>query len=159
MLPSDGMRRPAITAMTTHSHIIRNTQRPALYGRRFEIRWNALHGAAQEASDAARRSCFTIALEPVNEQHALLECSLLRGESHRTILPRQTVSCHIVEDGALTHVDVSLEGRRLLAVTIRDESQLLYAQSPLAAEAGLPPGTCDPATLVLPHIRHDAVSA
>jgi hypothetical protein len=140
---------------------------PALSGRRIEVRWSAIVAASSELFQAAagtrpRAHCrlrFVIALQLVTSRRAMIEAWLEMPSGPRIILRRQPVTCTVHIQGRLLHVDAHLDGRRVLALSLKSTDRVMYARSPLPADAGFSPGACDPPTARLLAAEPDVASA
>lgn len=140
---------------------------PALAGRRIEVRWSAIVASSSDLFQppaGARRAAhcrlsFVIALQLVNDRRALIEAWLETPSGLRTMLRRQPVACAASIHGRLLHVDAHLDGRRVLALSLVPGDRIMYARSPLPAEAGFAPGACDPPTACLLAAERDVASA
>lgn len=58
------------------------------------------------------------------------------------VLGRRRGSSRAMHEGRWSHLDVWLDGRRVLALSMAEEGQPGYARSELLAGAGLTPGSC-----------------
>jgi hypothetical protein len=149
----------------------------ALAGRCIRVRWSAVLAASTDRLEVCREQdrahcvvTFVIALQFVDDHHALLEAWLRTPAGIRNTLPRQPVICEVAADdrpGGLLHVDAHLDGQRVLAVSLdpscdgngSGHGRLMYAQSTLPADAGFTPGACDRPTATILAAEQDAVSA
>ncbi|MDY7110043.1 MAG: hypothetical protein SYC29_15535 [Planctomycetota bacterium] len=139
----------------------------ALSGRRIEVRWSAIVAASSTLfqADAGARSTahcrlrFLIALQLVTARRAMIEAWLQTPSGPRITLRRQPVTCSVRIQGRLLHVDAHLGGRRVLAVSLKSADRVMYARSPLPADAGFAPGACDPPSARLLAAEPDAASA
>jgi hypothetical protein len=150
--------------MTHASPIAKDSSTAALAGRRVEVRWSAVRVTLDGAA-AVERVAFVIALEPVDDGHALLEAWLETAAGAHVTAAREPVHCHAVRDGSLLHLDAFRDGERLLAVSLDPAvpsgtaGSILYARSPLLTPAGLVPGGYDPPTARVVSAGRDAASA
>jgi len=153
--------------MTISSTSLTDLTLPALGGRRVEIRWSAIVASSSNlfqppagARSAAHcRLRFIIALQLVSDRRALLEAWLEAPSGPRTILRRQPVACTASIHGRLLHIDAHLDGQRVLALSLVPPDRIMYAGSPLLAEAGFAPGACDPPIARLLAAERDVASA
>ena len=153
--------------MTISSTSLADLTLPTLAGRRIEVRWSAVVSSSSDLFQppaGARRAAhcrlrFVLALQLVNDRRALIETWLQSPSGLRTILRRQPVACAVSSHGRLLHVDAHLDGRRVLALSLASADRIMYARSPLPAEAGFAPGACDPPTARLLAAEPDVASA
>jgi hypothetical protein len=155
--------------MTATPHKIPHRTARRHVGRTIRVQWSATIAAPRDrmkvCADRGSSVCevsFVTAIELVSEHHALLEAWIAAPAGERPVLRRQPVTCTIASDDGLLHVDAELEGRCVLALTLEtvgEGERVLYARTPLLAEAGFAPGAHDPPIAVLTAEQHDAASA
>ena len=154
---------------TTSHHSMAELTGPALVAGGVQIRWSAVvAGDGSESPTGTLRPrpiAFVVTLQSVDEHHALLEAWLETPSGLRNTFRRQPVTCVVTIDEGFVHVDAHLDGQRLVALSFahpgaNDRHQrVLYARTPLLAEAGLAPGAYDPPTARLLAPEQDAASA
>ena len=156
--------------MTSH-HSLAELTGPTLLAGGVQVRWSAVvagHGDAPASRPGALRPrpiAFVVTLQSVDEHHALLEAWLETPTGLRNTFRRQPVTCAVTLDEGFVHVDAHLDGQRLVALSFAHpgandrHERILYARTPLLAEAGLAPGAYDPPTARLLAPEQDAASA
>jgi hypothetical protein len=137
--------------VTIIEHIIASPHRPttgALTGVR--VRWACVARACAAAVGApaapplAPDGCVTLAAHLLDGETAEIECWIECAGERVTVLAPQRARCVSAESGGCRHIDIRLGARRILAMTIDAASaRVLYCQSDLLAEMGLPGGACD----------------
>jgi hypothetical protein len=153
--------------MTLSPTMLTDLTLPALSGRRIEVRWSAIitsssklfQPAANARSAAHSRVGFVIALDLVSDRRGMIEAWLETPSGPRPILRRQPVRCATRIQGRLLHVDAHLDDQRVLALSLKPANEIMYARSPLPAEAGFAPGSCDPPTARILAAEPGAASA
>ena len=118
-----------------------------------EIRWTSRGAPSAE---------LVVTLEVVDLVRALIESWLDRGGGSRTaIVTRRTVPCTITEDDEFVHLDVRLEGRRAVAISLaRADDGPHYVHCDLGAETGIGRGGAyDPPTVRRLVAEPDAATA
>ncbi len=133
------------------------------------LQWTAVVAAAKDRLDVCsaetrgmHRIRFVLALQLVNEQHAVIEAWLETPKGVRSVMKRQPVTCEVIFDShssKMIHIDARLEGRRIITLTMGEDHRLIYARSSLLEDAGFTPGACDPPTARLLQANQDAASA
>ena len=139
------------SAVTIIEHIIAppvSPAAPALVAVR--VRW----ACVAEALAAARgllapahptaEGALVLAAELLDADTATIECWIECEAVRESIFPPQRAGCEISEAGGCWHLDMRLDGRRILAITIDAATQrIVYCQSNLPAAIGLPGGAYD----------------
>jgi hypothetical protein len=137
--------------MTIADHILRHPVTQArLPKRAFEVRWpcSAVAVAAALRLEPSRihhheRAALRIVIEPVDGHMARLSVDLEHRGRIVRLLPARAVVCRIVAGTDTFSIDAMEGARRLISLTFRDDSGLLYARTDLLAEIGLGGGTYD----------------
>lgn len=143
--------------MPLPDHAILTEHAGAFRQHQFEVRWSSLVHArhdtfgmndegTEECGDGHRTVVFVFSIQLLAEDRAIFEAWLEFPKGRRMVLPRQPLSCVTSHDKAMLHVDCTLDGRRLIVLSISDDGRIAYAQSDLMAEAGFRGGTYDPPT-------------
>ena len=177
--------------MPRSTHGITTLTPAKLVGCRLEVRWTAVVAAARDRLGVCdshgrghARVGFVISVEPVDENHALLEAWLETPKGSRSVLRRQPARYEFACANLLVHFDAVLDGRRVVALSMAAKSVcpdghgspawsdetwrgaggpqrdgVLYAWSPLPGEIGLGPGAYDPPQARLLPARQDAATA
>ncbi len=177
--------------MTTSLHNPTDLPAAALLGTRIEIGWSAVLASAPDHLELCdtppgglSRVRFVIALEPIDEELAILEAWIKSPAGSTSVLERRAANFHAAFDGDFVHLDAFCEERRILALTLTvagaglsapnlaccrasewtGESdclagRLLYASSPLPGEIGLKPAAFDPPHARMMPAKLDAASA
>ena len=89
----------------------------------------------------------------------MLEAWLEHPAGRRPVLDRQPLSCRVVVDDDMIHLDCTHDGRRLLALSIDHEGEVAYARSALLSEADFTGGSYDPPALRPIKAQADVASA
>jgi len=105
------------------------------------------------------RVAFTLAVDVLDDQHAMIEAWTESPDHRGTVFHRQPVRCEIAHDDRFLHLDaIGDDGGRWLRLTISadesgdqlaDDARPVFAQCSLLAHAGFVAGTFDPPTLHL----------
>ena len=139
--------------MTMSPDILVDDDASVLGGRTIEVRWSAVLAPARGDTPAEgrqgpeRRAAFVLTLQPVDEEHALLEGWLETPAGMRNVVARQPVGWEVSGDGDLIHVDARIDGARVLALSCAPaDGGSLYARCALLGQAGFAPGRYDPPT-------------
>jgi len=100
------------------------------------------------------RVAFTLAIDVLDEQHAMIEAWTESRDQRGTVFHRQLVRCDITHDGRHLHLDATDDhGHRWLRLTVpadtlahdsREHVRPVFAQTSLLAQAGFAAGTFDP---------------
>ena len=69
------------------------------------------------------------------------------GAEAHILVEDAPVQCDHHVDGEWTHLDVAIDGERILAVSLTPDEQPDYVHSSLPARAGFSPGMCEPPTI------------
>jgi hypothetical protein len=126
-----------------------------------QITWSAVH-PRKDASARPQPVRFVASVRTIGTGRAILDAWLEGARSVRPVVNREPVTCEVVRDGELVHLDVRGGDEKLLTISLddgADEPQLLYARTPLLAAAGLRPGGYDPPSAVMVADRRGAASA
>jgi hypothetical protein len=156
--------------MTTTSRQYPDRAAAPMLGRVVHVRWTASVASrpdlAGNGNGLITRVVFNLTLRVVSGHHALLDAWVETPDGVKALFERQPVACAWLVVDRLMHVDAHLDGRRLLALSLRvpqhanrDGDVLLYAQSALLADAGFAAGSYDPPTARILAAEHDAASA
>jgi hypothetical protein len=100
-----------------------------------------------------------VALDLLTDRRAMIEAWLETPSGVRAAIRRRPAACAISIQGRLLHVDAHLDGRRVLALSLKPADEIMYARSPLPAEVGFAPGSCDPPTARTLAAEPDVASA
>ena len=102
---------------------------------------------------------FTLAVDVLDDQHAMIEAWTEGQEQQKTVFHRQPVRCEIRRDDRFLHLDaIGDDGDRWLRLTIAtdesgdqraDAARPMFAQCDLLIQAGFAAGAFDPPTLQL----------
>jgi hypothetical protein len=142
--------------MTLADHRVPDVLPPAGTGL-IEVRWSRLVsawtdrlGACRESGPRHARVELVLSIEPRSRGRAIASSWLeLNGTRREVLSEREVVCTHLRADG-LDHLDLHdpSNGRaRLAALSVDGRGRVLYAQSPLLADAGLPGGSYNPPSL------------
>lgn len=149
---------------TPESAILSDRSTHAVPGR-FELRWTRLLHHTFETpgtTDIAIRhepQTLVVSIQVLADDRAMLESWHERSTDRRPVLIRTMVHCRRVIDGELLHLDCEHDGRRLLALTLNAEDEVIYARSTLLADVGFAGGSFDPPTLRRLETNVDAATA
>jgi hypothetical protein len=123
----------------------------ALVGCRLLMRWTCTRRTRELADgQALERGACVVAVQPLDAQHAVIECWVESGGVRQlTILHSTTRPCALASSAEMMHLDVlAADGSGLLALSIHAaDGSVAYVRSPLLREAGFLAGTYDPPTL------------
>lgn len=99
------------------------------------------------------RVAFTLAVDVLDDQHAMIEAWTESPDHRGTVFHRQPVRCEIAHDDRFLHLDAtSDDGERWLRLTVSvdestDAARPVFAQTSLIAQAGFAAGSFDPPML------------
>jgi hypothetical protein len=140
--------------MTIADHRVHRVSSPPGGARVIEVRWSSLVsawndrlGACEDAGPRHARVELVLRIEPRAADRAIASSWLELNGARREVLASQEVACIRLHEDGLEHVDLHERGNghvRLAALSFDARGRVLYAQSPLLAEAGLPGGTYNP---------------
>lgn len=135
-----------------------------------EVRWPSLvsspfdafgvceaHGTSPPRSHG--RIELVLSIQLLASDHAMLESWIDLPKGRRTILPHQPLAiCTSMEYGQL-HLDCEHEGECVIALSLSQDHDILYARSNLPARAGFAVGSYDPPTIRRIEIEREVASA
>lgn len=118
------------------------------------IVWAAIRSLS-DAGGATRlaRVSFTLAIDVLDDQHAMIEAWTENPDHRGTVFHRQPVRCEITHDGRHFHLDATGDdGDRWLRLTMSvdeasEATRPTFAQTSLIAQAGFAAGSFDPPML------------
>jgi hypothetical protein len=154
--------------MTHAKHSIRD-QSDRVIRDTIELRWTTVQSEWSkpqvECGGAGRLNCraeIVLSLQFVDRDHALIEMWLHASGANKRpkrLVNRQPVSCNTSRSSGMLHIDVSLNGRRAVALSIADDDRLMYAQCALLADLDFPGGAYHPPALRRVEAKRSVASA
>lgn len=138
---------PCPSTIPTHS----------LVGQSIDVRWPAMI----DAPDRPRAVDVVVRVHMVDLEHPLLEAWCNGPDGTKRLVARQPIAVEISTTRGLVHLDGSLHGERVVALSFEPgpEPRLAYAQTPLLAAAGIPAAGHDPPNVRLSRVESDVATA
>jgi len=110
-------------------------------------RWTDPFGALGDTTHAHGEAQLIVSLHVRPDNTALLSARLELPAGPRSLIDDEAVDCETYFDGTYLHLDAQQTNKRLLALSLDQSDQIIYAQSDLLNDAGFAPGSFDPPTV------------